>query len=364
MKPIIKRLELDKNKRIICVSDIHNELDLFQRLLEKVRFCDNDYLFIIGDFLEKGRSSKNLDALHFMMDLSKKDNVFLITGNSDYVWPMMSKTKRPHLYIDFLLKSDNSLVNELCELDKIEITCESNCYELADRLSKSHPIEWEFLNTLPQIMETNDYIFVHGGIYPDKPDYCDNFYQVMKFDNFEGTGFKFDKYVIVGHWPVSNYATEVMSFNPRINEKQHIISIDGGNVLKTSGQLNALIIDNGRFSWDSVDNLKEVEVLNDYTTTSNLTPFSINWNTAEIKILKRYDTYSHVYHYTSRQELDIPNEFIFEKDGKTMSDDITNVHLNVKKGDKVKLIDIGKDYSLVKKDGILGWVKNTAFISR
>ena len=364
MKPFIKKLDVDPQRRIICISDIHNEIGLFKELLKKIDFNDNDYLIINGDFLERGRSYSNIEVLHYFMDLSKLDNVFIITGNSDYVWPMMSRTKKPWLYIDFLLKNDNNLVGELLDRIGYKVSEDSDCYEIAKLLIEHYPNEWKFLTSLPQIIETDKYIFVHGGLYPDKEDYCDELYQLMKYDNFEGRGYKFEKYVIVGHWPVSNYATTTMSFNPRIREDLHIISIDGGNVVKNAGQLNAFIIRDDKFSFTSIDNLKEIVIQEDYKTTNNKEPLSINWYTAEIKILKRYPTYSHIYHYATKKETDIPNSFIYEREGKAMSDDITNVHINVQKGDKVKLVSLGQDYSLVKKDGVLGWIKNSSFISR
>ena len=61
-------------------------------------------------------------------------------------------------------------------------------------------------------------------------------------------GLTFSKYVIVGHWPTANYGKEKGCCNPIINKEQNIISIDGGNMIKSEGQLNALIINGDKFS--------------------------------------------------------------------------------------------------------------------
>lgn len=40
--------------RIYCVSDIHGELDKFERMLRLIRFSDADHLYIIGDVIGHG----------------------------------------------------------------------------------------------------------------------------------------------------------------------------------------------------------------------------------------------------------------------------------------------------------------------
>ncbi len=39
--------------RCIVVSDIHSHLDRFKQLLKKTKYCLNDYLVVVGDFIEK-----------------------------------------------------------------------------------------------------------------------------------------------------------------------------------------------------------------------------------------------------------------------------------------------------------------------
>ena len=40
--------------RLIVISDIHGHLDRFKALLQKVKYTPDDYLIILGDFVEKG----------------------------------------------------------------------------------------------------------------------------------------------------------------------------------------------------------------------------------------------------------------------------------------------------------------------
>ena len=51
----IEKVALPERCRIICVSDIHGHADDFEKLLDKCEYdADKDFLFILGDILEKG----------------------------------------------------------------------------------------------------------------------------------------------------------------------------------------------------------------------------------------------------------------------------------------------------------------------
>ncbi len=91
------------------------------------------------------------------------------------------------------------------------------------------------------MLETAHYTFVHGGLPEGDPSGWDA-WQCMKYDHFMTTPRRFDKWVIVGHWPVMLYHENIVDANPVFDDEKKIISIDGGCVLKDDGQLNALLI--------------------------------------------------------------------------------------------------------------------------
>ena len=79
----IKRVSLDipRGRRILAVSDIHGHVHFLKRVLEKAGFCEDDELIIDGDIIEKGPYS--LETLRYVMELDKKRNVHVISGNVD-----------------------------------------------------------------------------------------------------------------------------------------------------------------------------------------------------------------------------------------------------------------------------------------
>ncbi|MFR4562578.1 MAG: hypothetical protein ACLT5P_16135 [Flavonifractor plautii] len=107
-----------------------------------------------------------------------------------------------------------------------------------------------------------------------------------KNDNFLGQGHRFDKYVVVGHWPVTLYHPHIPSAAPLFAREQNIISIDGGCVLKLDGQLNALIFpteDSDTFTWQAYDGLPVYTALD----RQEASPDSINirWGRSDLELL-------------------------------------------------------------------------------
>lgn len=64
---------------IYVTSDLHGcNPSYLYRLLEQVNFCDNDYLFIIGDVIDRGEWGAEL-----LLWLTQQPNIQLIIGNHE-----------------------------------------------------------------------------------------------------------------------------------------------------------------------------------------------------------------------------------------------------------------------------------------
>lgn len=64
---------------IYVSSDLHGcRLSAFQQLLERVGFCDDDFLFILGDVIDRGEWGAEL-----LLWLTQQPNVELILGNHE-----------------------------------------------------------------------------------------------------------------------------------------------------------------------------------------------------------------------------------------------------------------------------------------
>lgn len=73
---------------IYCMSDIHGELDKFERMLDLIHFSDEDHLYILGDVIDRG--ALGVDILRRIMDVP---NMTMLLGNHEQ---MCLSTLGPH----------------------------------------------------------------------------------------------------------------------------------------------------------------------------------------------------------------------------------------------------------------------------
>ena len=90
-----------------------------------------------------------------------------------------------------------------------------------------------------------------------------------------------------GHWPVTLYHPRIPTARPLICRDRHIVSIDGGCVLKLDGQLNALIIPDlqgDEMDYVAYDGLPTVVAGEDQAPSSD--PINIRWSDSAIEVLR------------------------------------------------------------------------------
>ena len=179
----------------------------------------------------------------------------------------------------------------------------------------------------------------------------------MKNDNFLGQGYSFDKWVIVGHWPVTLYDPKIPSAAPLFERRRKIISIDGGCVLKLDGQLNALILpEEGAedFSWQAYDGLPQITALDGQEASAD--SVNIRWGRSALELVQQGEETSLCRHLESGRVLPILNTYLRRTGDKLWCEDSTDYALPVAPGDRLSLVARTKKSGLLcKKNGVTGW---------
>ncbi|MFZ2539955.1 MAG: metallophosphoesterase [Oscillospiraceae bacterium] len=352
MKAKIVQIEVNENKRMIAISDIHGNLQRLKTLLEKINYSHNDILFIVGDTLEKGLHS--LKTLQYLFGLSKTNEVYMLCGNCDTILDDIQNNEDDAEILEYTTRRKNSIIHDMC--NELSITVDENFRFSAvrDKIISHFEEIFEWYNNLPHIIETQKFIFAHAGLTSKKLDE-NEFFTTVKNDDFLLQDIAFDKYVIVGHMPVINTCDAIGCHNPKIDEKRKVIGIDGGNVIRSNGQLNAFIIENSvDFSFDSVDELPHCVAKS--AQQSNDNSINLTCINEDIELISQDDKFSLCRHISSNTELYIPNESVWVRKGKQQCNDGTNYRIEVEKGESLSYIqDIGDD-CLVKKDGVIGLI--------
>ncbi|MDF2700168.1 MAG: metallophosphoesterase [Haloplasmataceae bacterium] len=353
MKLTIEYKILDLSKRILCISDIHGNLTVFQKLLEKVNYNKNDILILLGDMIEKGNQS--LKCVQYIMQLQLENEVYVICGNCETLWEEIvddSKTNELYRYMNF--RKDSIIWEMVREISVDIFTIEDLMYALPLIRERYHN-ELQWLKSLPIILDIPQMTFVHAGLQTsvleeNKAEEC------LKTDAFLDQPSSFDKYVIVGHWPVVNYCKVRPSCNPIIDEVHKKIAIDGGNKVKNEGQLNVFIINNlMQFSYDCYEETLKIKVSKDQEESSH--SINISWYDNIIEIINEEGNMYFVKHKSSGHSFWISKDEVFIKSDGSHCYDYTNYNLSLKQGEEVLVYKENKDAYFVKKNGIMGWMK-------
>lgn len=65
---------------IYAISDLHGCYDKYVKMLEKINFSDNDFLYVLGDIVDRGP-----DGIKILEDIMKRKNVIALRGNHDFL---------------------------------------------------------------------------------------------------------------------------------------------------------------------------------------------------------------------------------------------------------------------------------------
>ena len=340
--------ELDRaGAREIVISDLHGNLDLYRKLLAKCGYRHGfDRLILGGDLVEKG--PQNLNLLHFVMDQVKTGDVWCLMGNCDFTAKNVLYSYRPE-FLKSVVSSRRSLITEMADILGISMQ-DMDMDEFCHRLRQAWLPELSFLADLPHVLENSQRIYTHAAIMDEK-QFGSDFREVMTTPFFLHTEKRFSRPVVCGHMPVSEYRTRTIDFSCIYDAARNIWSIDGGNIVKRSGQLNALIFEGDSVSTVSADDLPEAFVLKDADPGVQI-PFAMSWNHRDITVLEKDETSTLVHSDYLHRSFWVPNAFL---ESGTVSE-YTNYRMPVEKGQKVSVVMHCADQVLIKKNSVLGWV--------
>lgn len=356
----VVRTRFQGGRRILAMSDLHATPHLFHDLLGQLDFCREDILVLVGDLLEKGADSLRL--LRDVMALSREYEVHTLCGNcDDLVREFVDQdgflsngfyrfylTRYPNSAIWQMAREGGCTDTDLSDrgLDRLRRTVAEHC-----------PEELDFLRSLPHILETERLLFVHGGVPSTEGMDRMSAWHVMKNDSFMTQDRRFEKYCIVGHWPVTLYDAHIQSSRPRIDRERRIISIDGGCGLTVDGQLNALVIPDereARFYWAACDGLERVTALDRQEPSAD--SVNVRWGIDNrLELLEQGEEFSLCRHVDTGRELHILNRFLFDSPEGLRCGDATDYRLDVQPGDELALVVRTGRAILAKKHGVTGW---------
>ena len=152
----MKRM-MKTNLKIYAFGDIHGEFLKLKSLMEKVLPQKDDKLIFLGDYIDRGK--KSFEVIDYLVSLSKEyDCVFLRGNHEDY-------------FLNYMRGVDENYYIGIGGANKTFKSYRKYGYNLKvhNHLRRRFPKEQAtFLQKLKYYYETEDYIFVHAGVDPEK----------------------------------------------------------------------------------------------------------------------------------------------------------------------------------------------------
>lgn len=146
--------ERTEGSMIYVTADIHGYYEAFMTLLQEIRFSAEDYLYVIGDTIDKGPES-----FRVLEHIMQAENMELILGNHE----------------EFLLEALKSRVYGKRNFIDMALWCKHGGDQTFEEFMKMTPQRqqeiFRFLSTRPLYKILGNTVLVHGGVIPQKKHY-------------------------------------------------------------------------------------------------------------------------------------------------------------------------------------------------
>lgn len=179
------------------MSDLHGEYGLYQKMLEKIGFSDDDTLYILGDFVDRGS-----EGFRILFDIEDRDNVVTLAGNHDITAQfILSRLDRPlarpdieDLLYCWLADGGKATVEEYKKLSPDD---RAYALDILDGLIYYAEIE----------VGEREFVLVHGGIAGYEEGKPLSEYEPDRFimcrQDYSTPIFSGNRFLITGHTPTA-----------------------------------------------------------------------------------------------------------------------------------------------------------------
>lgn len=205
---------------IYAISDLHGCYDKYIRMLERIKFSDDDTLYVLGDVVDRGP-----DGIKILLDMFERRNVIPLRGNHDEL----------ALKLLSLTVKKEDVGNEIIEISQMWFSDGGiptyKAFKELKLQDKKKLLAYMRTFFYFQDIEVGERKFFLSHTVPSKEAMADmNNLSLLEFvvgeAEYDKVYFE-DKYLVTGHTPTDLIDEE---YNGRIYKKNNHIAIDCGAV--------------------------------------------------------------------------------------------------------------------------------------
>ena len=215
------------------MSDLHGMYEKYLKMLDVIKFSDEDVLYILGDIIDRGP-----EPIEIILDIMTRPNIICIKGNHEHMALDCMRYLTGNNILTFRIMDmmynwdSNSSQTTKAGFEKLEIAEKNAVTDFISGFAVYKEI----------IVNNRDYILVHAGLGNFRPDKKLNEYTEHELlwtrPDFEKMYFP-DKYLVCGHTLTRKIASN--SSPDRIFREKNNIAIDCGAVF--GGKLACLCLE-------------------------------------------------------------------------------------------------------------------------
>jgi len=177
--------------RIFAIGDIHGAFFKLEALIGRLFIKKDDLIIFVGDYIDRGKYS--FEVIEFLIDLNKKHNCVFLKGNHED----MFMDYLMGIYEDVFVKNGGK--KTMKSYYKHGYSIQRSTPYLLRKLPKEHIA---FFQNTRLYYETDDYIFVHAALWPQRDLALDKQPRdilLWERKHFINSEFDWGKKVIFGH---------------------------------------------------------------------------------------------------------------------------------------------------------------------
>lgn len=208
------------------MSDLHGDYEKYQKMLERIRFSDDDTLYILGDIVDRGP-----DPCKILYDMSMRPNVIPMMGNHEHMAEEILRMTNVEITEESLQTNWNTEM-----VYKIHQWYENGGYSTAKDFHKlslddreyilDYFTEFTFYEEIT--VAGRDFLLLHSGLPDFVPEKSIEDYSeiLMLYAPTDYTRqYYTDRYLVTGHIPTF---TIDPSYDGKIYRKNGHIALDCG----------------------------------------------------------------------------------------------------------------------------------------
>lgn len=250
---MIKDININ-SKYVYLISDIHSNINLFKKIINDIKLTKEDYLFILGDVIEK--DIHNIETLDYLMYLKNNYNVYFILGNCDNVINEFHSPCNIERLKKYSLILKNTILNEFLNGIGIDINSNYDLNKALDIIDVKYKKYYDFINSFELGYTINNKVLLlHADLFESKKK---NLLSEEFINNL-----KLKELNVCGHLPVMLFSNNLDNITTTPSIYNNFLYIDGGNNVVPFGSINLikLNLNNLSYTYKSYNNFDKYIVI-------------------------------------------------------------------------------------------------------